>query len=90
MKKHMAPSFPVSEHKYSPARVQETKQLMKERIDRDLRNYNLLGDAKILSNKEGIRQTILKLLTLKYNDMCENKKIVQANHEFLNMSRVLL
>ena len=34
--------------------------------------------------------TFLKLLTLKYNDMCENKKIVQANHEFLNMSRVLL
>lgn len=55
IKKHMAPNYRLSEHKYSPARVQERKQLMKERIDRDLRNFNQLGEAKAFSNKEGVK-----------------------------------
>jgi len=90
IKKHMAPNFRVSEHKYSPARVQETKFQMKERIDRDIRNYNLLGHNKTLSNKDTVKQTILKLMTLKYNEMCENKRIIQGNDEFLTMARILL
>ena len=63
---------------------------MKERIDRDIRNYNLLGHSKTLSNKDKVKQTILKLMTLKYNEMCENKKIIQGNDEFLTMARILL
>jgi len=90
IKKHMAPKFQLGENKYSPARVQEVKQAMKEKITRDMRNYFELGDNKRYSNLAAAKQTILQLLTFKYNQMCKNKKIIQANHEFLNMTRVIL
>lgn len=90
IKKHMAPKFQVSENKYSPARVQEVKQAMKDKIKRDLKNYYQLGDNKNTSNQSSQKQNILQLLTYKYNQMCKNKKIIQANHEFMNMSRVIL
>lgn len=39
IKKYMAPKFLIAENKYSPARVQEVKQSMKNKIKRDLKNY---------------------------------------------------
>ena len=45
IKKHMAPKFQVSENKYSPARVQEVKQAMKDKIKRDLENLYHLGNS---------------------------------------------
>jgi hypothetical protein len=44
IKKHMAPQYTASEHKYSPARVQEVKQLMRNKINRDLDHYYQIGD----------------------------------------------
>ena len=37
-----------------------------------------------------MKQTILQLLTIKYDQMCDNKKIIQANADFLTMARILL
>ena len=39
IKKYTAPKFLIAENKYSPARVQEVKQSMKNKIKRDLKNY---------------------------------------------------
>lgn len=88
--KHMAPKFQMAEYKYSPARIQEQKHAMKEKITRDLKNYDELGGSSEYSSLATRKQKILKLLTFKYNQMCLNKRIIQANHEFLNMARVIL
>jgi hypothetical protein len=50
IKKHMAPQYTASEHKYSPARVQEVKQLMRNKINRDLDHYYQIGDNQTTSN----------------------------------------
>ena len=46
----MAPKFLMAENKYSPARIQEVKQAMKDKINRDLMNYFNLGDNKRYSH----------------------------------------
>jgi len=63
---------------------------MKEKITRDLNNYYQLGDAKTMATETEVKQTILQLMAIKYNQMCENKKVIQNNSEFLIMTRVLL
>ena len=60
---------------------------MKDKIKRDLKNLYHLGDSDSTKSQ---KQNILQLLTFKYNTMCKNKRIIQANHEFLDMSRVIL
>jgi hypothetical protein len=63
----MGPQYTASEHKYSPARVQEVKQLMRNKINRDLDRYYQIGDNEVTSNLDKAKQQILQLLTLKYN-----------------------
>lgn len=63
----MAPKYLISENKYAPARVQEVKQAMKDKINRDLKQYYQLGDNRGQSNLSSAKQTILELLTFKYN-----------------------
>lgn len=46
----MAPKIQMAENKYSPARIQEVKQAMKEKINRDLTNYFELGSYQEYSN----------------------------------------
>ena len=46
----MAPQYRVSEHKYSPARIQEMKQQMKAKISRDIAHYVQLGTSEEMSN----------------------------------------
>lgn len=72
----MNPNYNLSEHKYSSARIQEMKQVLKHKIKRDLNQYYSLGDNKLISNQDEIKQTVLQLLTLKYNNVIENKKLV--------------
>lgn len=36
------------------------------------------------------KQKILQLMTIKYDSMCDNKKIIQGNGDFITMARVLL
>ena len=43
-----------------------------------------------MSNLAEVKQTILHMMTLKYDMMCDNKKIIQANPEFLTMARMLI
>jgi len=66
------------------------KQAMKDKINRDLKQYYQLGDNRGQSNLSSAKQTILELLTFKYSQMCENKRIIQANNEFLNMAKIIL
>jgi hypothetical protein len=61
---------------------------MKDKINRDLKQYYQLGDNRGQSNLSSAKQTILELLTFKYSQMCENKRIIQANNEFLNMAKI--
>lgn len=63
---------------------------MKRKISRDINNYYELGDSETMSSQESVKQTILQLLTIKYDQMCDNKKIIQANADFLTMARILL
>ena len=63
---------------------------MRDRINRDMTEYFNLGDDKEMATQADEKQTLLQLLIFKYNSMCKNKKIIQANHEFLNMARVIL
>lgn len=63
----MAPKIQMAENKYSPARIQEVKHAMKEKINRDLRNYFILGSGQEYSNLAEKKQKLLKLLTFKYN-----------------------
>ena len=74
--KYMSPTYKLSEHKYSAARVQEMKQKMKEEISQALNLYYEFGDAKNHSYQESEKQAILQELTNKYNQMCLNKRIV--------------
>jgi len=80
----------VSEHKYSPARVQEEKNKFNRKIARDLDKYYQLGDDIQYSYLEPKKQTILQMLTLKYNIMSENKQLMQGNDYFLIMAKYLL
>ena len=75
--------YKMSEHKYSPARVQECKQILREKINRDLQSYFKCGD------QESRRQQILQLLVFKYNQACLNKRLIQSNDEFLTMSKII-
>lgn len=50
IQRHMAPKIQMAENKYSPARIQEVKHAMKEKINRDLRNYFILGSGQEYSN----------------------------------------
>lgn len=43
-----------------------------------------------MSNLTEIKQQILQLMTIKYDMMCDNKKIIQSNPEFLTMARMLI
>lgn len=49
---------------------------MRNKINRDLDKYYQIGDNQVTSNLDSKKQTILQLLTLKYNQMCENKRII--------------
>ena len=59
---------------------------MKDKIKRDL---EIFYEIREKDNVE-LKNKILKLLTFKYNTIIQNKRIMQANNEFLTMSRVLL
>jgi len=72
----MAPQYKVSEHKYSQARVQEAKKRMNDKINRDLDHYYQYGDNQVHSNLDTKKQTILQMLTLKYNQMSEIKRLI--------------
>lgn len=67
IKKYMTPQFKVSEHKYSPVRVQEAKRRMNDKINRDLDRYYQYGTNDVNSNLDPKKQVILQMLTLKYN-----------------------
>lgn len=66
------------------------KQLMRNKIQRDITNYYQSGSNEEMSNLTEIKQTILHLMLIKYDMMCDNKKIIQANPEFLTMARMLI
>lgn len=76
IKRHMAPRFLIADYKYSPARIQEVKQAMKKKINRDLKNYFELGGAETCATASPKKQAILQLLTFKYSSMCLNKRII--------------
>jgi hypothetical protein len=72
----MTPYFPVSQHKFSAARVQEVKQQTKQEINSALNLYYEFGDARNHSYQEKDKQEILRSLTFMYNKMCLNKRII--------------